>query len=83
MKVNRILHIPSGYYFDYAYYPDGGKYIKCVLSKNPISHRLDDTDILNYFTNQCKSNKRRLFVNIEDEYMEISISEFCMIRVEV
>ena len=49
MKCKYILHIPTGYYFNYAYYPDKDKLCCCILTEEPVDYRKDDTDIFDRF----------------------------------
>lgn len=84
MKGKYILHIPSGYYFNCAYYPDRDKLCCCVLTEKPVDYRVDDTDIFDRFYYYDRYNtifKIKLFPN--KTLYDSSFKEFTLVEIEI
>jgi hypothetical protein len=78
MKAKYILHIPTGLYYNYAYWPDT-YYVCCViLTKEPSSS-------WHNFTSHFEALKQAKSVFIHDEQdhkYEVSSNEFELIELE-
>ncbi len=72
MKCKYILHIPTGYYFNYSYYPKGKKACRCVLTTTPPIWRKDDTDILN----RLEKWQYSFTMELADSFIEFYDSSF-------
>ena len=83
MKAKYILHIPTGLYYDYAYWPKLDK-ICCVCFLNflPPRHRINDTDIFKLLKKQTVIKLHETGKSLVDMY-EASINEFELVELEV
>ena len=82
MKQKFILHIPTGLYFNYAYYPVKDTEVHCILTEQ-FQHRKDDThNFQNLYTSW--KNNAKFFVLLEHPGIEYSISfnEFELVEIE-
>ena len=79
MKAKYILHIPTGMYVNYCYFPSGRE-AQCwvVLSEIPPVHRIDDTDIYSWLQKEgCLKLHETGISHV------ISFNEFELIEIEV
>ena len=81
MKQKLILHIPTGLYFNHAFYP-AKEECHIVLTKQ-FFHRNDDTDILK----RIKRSTYKLYVAEHDDEevfpYRVSASEFTIVKLEL
>lgn len=78
MKAKYILHIPTGLYYDYAYWPNLDK-VCCVILTTNYSRGWFD------YTSHLKNLKKAQSIFIDDRSTtyEVSSNEFELIEIEV